>query len=81
MKELYEHLQVVINISRIAAPYVHPRLANVDYTEDQGVQRVMKLPDQSPDVETWLRNHKPRTIEGGEGQLTGAPKAEGKVNW
>ena len=32
---------------QMAAPYVHPRLANVDFVENRETQRVMALPDQA----------------------------------
>jgi len=37
----------VMSIARMAAPCVHPRLANVDFVENRETQRVMALPDQA----------------------------------
>ena len=37
----------VMSIARMAASCVHPRLANVDFVENQETQRVMALPDQA----------------------------------
>ena len=45
LTELHDRQMEVMSIARMAAPCVHPRLANVDFVENPETQRVMALPD------------------------------------
>lgn len=49
------------NFARDAAPYVHPRLAQVDHSGEVRIPTVMTLPEVQHDKQAWLTQHRPKT--------------------
>jgi hypothetical protein len=54
MPELKEKMQLVMNVATRAAPYMHPRLASVDFVaKDETRQTVVRAPELIRTADEW----------------------------
>jgi hypothetical protein len=51
------------NMARAAAPYCHPRLAQIDHSGEIKQAYVARIPAPVTTVDEWLRQHRPPSVQ------------------